>query len=69
MLVSTLGGLVHGASVHHELQLLVKAGFTPIEALRAATFVSARCFSLTDRGRIVEGARAYYWLREIQLQT
>ncbi|GFZ30377.1 imidazolonepropionase [Clostridium zeae] len=58
MPVPSLGGLAHGASVHHELQLLVEAGFTPIEALRAATSVPARCFSLTDRGRIVEGSRA-----------
>ena len=56
--VASLGGLAHGASVHHELQLLVEAGFSPIEALRAATSVPARRFSLTDRGRIVEGARA-----------
>lgn len=56
--IPTLGGLAHGASVHHELQLLVEAGFTPIEALQAATSVPARRFSLTDRGRIVIGARA-----------
>ncbi|THF68545.1 amidohydrolase family protein [Deinococcus sp. Arct2-2] len=53
-----LGGLAHGASVHHELQLLVKAGLTPVEALRAATSVPARRFGLTDRGRIIAGARA-----------
>ena len=53
-----LGGLAHGASLHHELQLLVRAGFTPSEALRAATCVPARRFGLTDRGRILPGARA-----------
>ena len=53
-----LGGLAHGASLHHELQLLVDAGFTPVEALRAATSVPARRFSLTDRGRIAPGMRA-----------
>jgi imidazolonepropionase-like amidohydrolase len=53
-----LGGLAHGASLHHELQLLVEGGFSPVEALRAATSVPARRFSLTDRGRIVPGARA-----------
>jgi imidazolonepropionase-like amidohydrolase len=52
------GGLAHGASMHHELRLLVAAGFTPIEALRAATSVPARRFSLDDRGRIVAGLRA-----------
>jgi imidazolonepropionase-like amidohydrolase len=53
-----LGGLAHGASLHHELQLLVDAGFSPVEALRSATSVPARRFSLPDRGRIVPGARA-----------
>ncbi|MFI9322654.1 amidohydrolase family protein [Kitasatospora aureofaciens] len=52
------GGVVHGASVHHELQLLVRAGLTPLQALRAATSVPARRFGLDDRGRIAPGARA-----------
>ncbi|MCY9661654.1 amidohydrolase family protein [Paenibacillus chondroitinus] len=56
--VPNLGGLAHGASVHHEMQLLVMAGFTPIEALQSATTKPARCFGLHDRGRIIEGARA-----------
>jgi imidazolonepropionase-like amidohydrolase len=54
----TLGGLAHGASLHHELQLLVAAGLEPIEALRAATSVPARRFALPDRGRIIPGALA-----------
>ena len=53
-----LGGLAHGASVHHELQLLVSAGLSPVAALRAATSVPARRFGLTDRGRIRAGCRA-----------
>lgn len=28
-----LGGLAHGASIHHELQMFVTAGFTPIETV------------------------------------
>ena len=56
--VPSLGGLAHGASLHHELQLLVAAGLTPIEALRAATSTPARRFGLNDRGRIVAGGRA-----------
>ncbi|MDR3574388.1 MAG: amidohydrolase family protein [Anaerolineaceae bacterium] len=52
------GGLAHGASLHHELQLLVAAGLTPIQALQAVTSTPARRFSLTDRGRIAPGARA-----------
>jgi imidazolonepropionase-like amidohydrolase len=57
-----LGGLAHGASVHHELQLLVEAGFTPLEALRAATALPAQRFGLTDRGQIVAGKRADLFL-------
>jgi hypothetical protein len=53
-----LGSLAHGASLHHELQLLVAAGLTPIEALRAATDTPARRFGLGDRCRIAPGARA-----------
>lgn len=53
-----LGGLAHGASLHHELQLLVSAGLKPIEALRAATSTPARRFGLVDHGRIIPGARA-----------
>jgi imidazolonepropionase-like amidohydrolase len=51
-------GMAHGVSLHGELQLLVQAGLTPIEALRAATSVPASTFGLPDRGRIATGARA-----------
>ncbi|MGO2862660.1 MAG: amidohydrolase family protein [Brevibacterium sp.] len=57
-----LGGMAHGASVHHELQMLVRAGLSPLEALRAATATPARRFDLTDRGRIQEGLRADLFL-------
>ncbi|MCD0465209.1 amidohydrolase family protein [Flavobacterium sp. ENC] len=53
-----LGGLAHGVSVHHEMQLLVEAGLTPLAALRSATSVTSKRFSLSDRGRIAEGMRA-----------
>jgi imidazolonepropionase-like amidohydrolase len=52
------GGLAHGASVHHELQMLVQAGLTPIQALRSATALPAQRFGLSDRGRIAAGLRA-----------
>ena len=39
-----------GASLHDELELLVEAGLTPVEALRAATSVAAEHFGLDDRG-------------------
>jgi imidazolonepropionase-like amidohydrolase len=55
-------GTAHGASIHRELELLVKAGLTPVEALRAATSVPARTFSLADRGRIAPGLRGDFVL-------
>jgi len=51
-------GTMFGASMHGELELLVAAGLTPEEALRAATSAPADCFSLGDRGRVVAGKRA-----------
>lgn len=48
----------HGVGLHRELQLLTEAGLTPAGALAAATSVPARCFGLTDRGRISPGLRA-----------
>jgi imidazolonepropionase-like amidohydrolase len=49
------GGTTVGATLHMELQLLVEAGLTPIEALRAATSNPVSAFGLKDRGRIAEG--------------
>lgn len=51
-------GTAHGAAQHRELELLVEAGLTPVEALAAATRVPAETFALADRGRIAEGMRA-----------
>ncbi|TCO48313.1 imidazolonepropionase-like amidohydrolase [Kribbella antiqua] len=51
-------GLVFGASLHRELAYLVRAGLTPAEALVAATNAPAEVFGLTDRGRLMIGARA-----------
>ncbi len=48
----------HGESLHHELELLVDAGLTPVEALRAATCLPAKHFRLPDRGAIAPGLRA-----------
>jgi imidazolonepropionase-like amidohydrolase len=53
-----LPGLAPGASLHGELQLLVGAGLSPVQALRAATATPARRFGLRDRGRIAPGLRA-----------
>jgi imidazolonepropionase-like amidohydrolase len=51
-------GLAHGVSMHRELELLVLSGLTPLQALAAATSVTARAFGLHDRGRIATGLRA-----------
>jgi len=48
-------GTWYGASLHRELDLLVKAGLTPSEALTAATAAPAKAFRLPDRGRIAKG--------------
>ena len=48
----------HGSSVHDELDLLIEAGLSPLEALRSATSVAATAFALHDRGRIHPGLRA-----------
>lgn len=51
-------GTAHGPSLLGELDLLVRAGLTPTDALAAATSLPARHFGLTDRGRIAQGMRA-----------
>ncbi|MEW5900857.1 MAG: CIA30 family protein, partial [Acidobacteriota bacterium] len=45
-------------SLHRELWLLVKAGLSPIEALRAATSIPAEKFKIEGRGRIKSGMKA-----------
>ncbi|APA96787.1 amidohydrolase family protein [Nocardia seriolae] len=47
-----------GASLHAELELLVQAGLSPLDALNAATTLPARHFGLADRGAIAPGLRA-----------
>jgi hypothetical protein len=55
-------GTAHGVSLHGELALLVRAGLSPIAALKAATSLTAKHFSLNDRGRIAVGLRADIFL-------
>jgi imidazolonepropionase-like amidohydrolase len=47
-----------GATLHRELVLLVAAGLTPVEVLRAATSGPAAFFGLDHLGAIREGMRA-----------
>jgi imidazolonepropionase-like amidohydrolase len=50
--------VAHGESLHRELELLVEAGLSPLDALRAATVLPATYFGLADRGAIEPGLRA-----------
>lgn len=51
--------VVPAHSLHRELELFVKAGFSPIEAIQAATIVPARGMKLDkDIGTIEKGKRA-----------
>lgn len=55
---SPIAPVFHGRSLHHELQLLVEAGLSPKDALRASTLEPAKYFGLHDRGVIEPGKRA-----------
>lgn len=47
-----------GFSLHEELELLVRAGFTPLEALQTATRNPGQYLGLSDAGTIEKGKRA-----------
>jgi imidazolonepropionase-like amidohydrolase len=50
---------VPGHSVHRTMELFVDAGFTPMEALQAATIVSARAMGIEkETGTLEVGKRA-----------
>jgi imidazolonepropionase-like amidohydrolase len=55
-------GTAPGASLHRELEVLVRAGLSPTEALEAATSAAARAFHLDDRGVIAKGKRSDFFL-------
>ncbi|MEW9555271.1 amidohydrolase family protein [Nonomuraea sp. NPDC050783] len=48
----------HGESLHHEFELMARAGMTPVEILRSATVLPAHAFGLPDRGAVRPGMRA-----------
>ena len=50
--------IIHGESLHRELELLVDASLSTVDALRAATILPAKHFHLDDRGAIETGKRA-----------
>jgi len=50
--------VVPGAAVHTEMELLVHAGLSPLEALRAATLWSAEMLHADSLGQLRAGATA-----------
>jgi hypothetical protein len=46
--------VAHGLGLHHELEYLVVAGFTPLQALQSATSMPAKVFGFDDRYGSVE---------------
>ena len=48
----------YGTALHDEFELLVDAGLSTLEVLRAATVLPAKYIGLEDRGEIREGMRA-----------
>lgn len=54
-----IGFALPGYSLHSELEMLVRAGLSPLEALRSATVRPAEFFGRTDEmGRVAEGMLA-----------
>lgn len=51
-------GLVPGVGLHQEMEALVVAGLSPLEALQAATWNAARILDRNELGRVSPGARA-----------
>src|SRR5271154_6967568 len=53
-----LPGRIPGFAEHHELELMVQAGLTPMQAITAATGENAKLLNSPDRGTIAVGKRA-----------
>lgn len=53
-----LRGVIPGISLHSEIALFVKAGFTPLEALRAATLGPARFLKMESTTGSIERGKA-----------
>jgi imidazolonepropionase-like amidohydrolase len=52
----------YGSDLFKELQLLVRSGLTPLEALKSATSVTSKSFKLDQKGLIKEGYSADFIL-------
>ena len=55
---TAMASVKHGESLHQELKLLVDAGFSTEDALKACTSLTAKLFRLENRGEIAVGKRA-----------
>ena len=60
---ASTAGVLPGTALHHEIELLVEAGLSPVDALRAATlapgrFVAEHIDADARFGQVVEGYRA-----------
>jgi imidazolonepropionase-like amidohydrolase len=53
-----LPGRIPGFAEHRELELMVEAGLTPMQAITAATGENAKLLHAADRGTIGVGKRA-----------
>jgi imidazolonepropionase-like amidohydrolase len=53
-----LPGRIPGFAEHRELELMVQAGLTPMQAITAATGENAKLLHATDRGTVAAGKRA-----------
>jgi imidazolonepropionase-like amidohydrolase len=53
-----LPGRIPGFAEHHELELMVEAGLTPMQTITAATGENAKLLHAADRGTIAVGKRA-----------
>lgn len=47
---------------HRELELMVDAGMSPVDVIKAATVTSAEVLGLADRGALLEGKRADFFV-------
>lgn len=56
--------VAYGSSMHHELELLVRAGMKPADVLASATSNVAKAFGIDDFGMIAEGQTATLLLVE-----
>jgi imidazolonepropionase-like amidohydrolase len=53
-----LPGRIPGFAEHRELELMVEAGLTSMQAITAATGENAKLLRVADRGTIAAGKRA-----------